>query len=589
MVEGVAMRAGRLFGRALLAALAAGVCPVGGALAQEHIPGKVEIPFNRYYDYTELVGHMEAIARAYPELVTVERIGFSGLGRPLYVATVNAPGTGPASSKPAMWIDGNVHGNEIQSSEVVLYTLWYLTKAYGQNEKLTELLDNYSFHLMLSVNPDGRDYWFEEANTPSSSRSNQRPVDNDRDGLFDEDGPDDLDGDGSITGMWKPDPDGRWKRDERDPRVFVRVGDDEEGGWTYLGSEGIDNDGDGRINEDGPGGDDMNRNWPTDWKPDYVQRGAGEFPLSNPETRAVAEFILARPNIAAGQSYHNTGGMLLRGPGASYMERVYPREDVRVYDEIGRTGEDLLPYYNYWVIYKDLYTVHGGFVNWLAEGLGVFSFTNELWTTSKYFQRDVSRPDDRRMWLFRDRLQFGQVFKDFEWYDHPQHGRVLIGGLNKWASRTTPTFMLEEECHRNFAFTAYHADQMPLLEWGPVEVERVGEAGLWMVTVEVRNTKLIPTRSGIQARNRIGTNDLLTCRPRGGRVVMSGSVGSRWDHRIDEVRFEPGRVQLERGVPGKGRVLHRFLIEGEAGGEVDLRFESEKARDIEMTFRLEAE
>ncbi len=557
------------------------------ALAQEHIPGKVDIAFNRYYTYDQLVDHMHAIAAAYPEIVTLEQIGFSGFGKPMFVAIVNAPKTGPVSSKPAMWIDGSVHGNEIQAAEAVLYSLWYLTKAYGHNEDLTELLDNYSFYFLVSQNPDGRDYWFDEANTPNSSRSNQRPVDSDRDGLIDEDPADDLDGDGSITQMWKEDPDGRWKRDETDPRVFLRVGEDETGGWIRLGQEGIDNDGDGRINEDGPGGDDMNRNWPTDWKPGYVQRGAGEFTLSNPETKAIADFILAHPNIASGQSYHNSGGMLLRGPGASYNESSYPREDIRVYDEIGRIGEDILPYYDYMVIYKDLYTVHGGFVNWLAEGLGAYSFTNELWTPDKYFQRDISRPSSDQMWLFRDRLQFGQAFKEYTEFDHPEHGTVLIGGLNKWSARNTPTFMLEEECHRNFSFTMFHADQMAMLEWGPIEIERVGESDLWQVTVEVKNEKLMPTRSGIQARKSIGQNDLLLCEPAEGRVVMSGSISNRRSKSINETRFEPGRIQLSRGVPGKGSVLHRFYIEGPTGSTVRLSYSAQRAKDIEMEFRLE--
>ncbi len=568
---------------------AAGACLAPpAATAQEHIPGRVDIAFNRYYNYGELVAWTQRIAEAYPRLVTLERIGVSGLGKPMYVAIVTAPDSGPDTSKPAMWIDGNVHGNEIQSSEVVLYSLWYLTKAYGHNEDLTELLNSYSFYFLVSQNPDGRDYWFEHANDPSSSRSNQRPVDDDRDGLVDEDPDDDLDGDGSITTMWIADPDGEWVRDTVDPRIFRRVREGEPGRWTRLGQEGIDNDGDGRTNEDGPGGDDMNRNWPTDWKPGYVQWGAGEFPLSNPETRAVAEFILARPNITAGQSYHNAGGMILRGPGAQYQESAYPREDVAVYDRIGRTGEDILPYYRYMITYKDLYGVHGGFINWLSEGLGVFAFTNEMWTSAKYFQRDVTSPDEERMWLFRDRLLFGQAFKEYEEFDHPEHGTVLIGGLNKWASRNTPTFMLEEECHRNFAFTMYHADQMPLLEWGAIEVERVGDAGLWMATVEVKNTKLIPTRAAIQAREGIGTSDLLVCEPaEGARVVTSGSLRDRRDRTIDEVRFEPGRVQLPRGVPGKGGVLHRFYIEGAEGTPVKLTYRSEHARDIETQLLLQ--
>lgn len=566
-----------------------GLSTARSALAQENIPAKVEIPFNRYYKYAELEDWLKQIAKAYPDIVDLVNIGKSGEGRDLWVAIVNSPKTGPHTSKPAMWIDGNVHGNEIQAGEAVLYSLWYLTKAYGHNEDLTKLLDTYSFYFLVSQNPDGREHWFIDVQNSSSSRSNRRPVDDDKDGQVDEDKPEDLDGDGSITQMWKEDPRGRWIRDRNDPRVFTRVADDEKGEWTLLGSEGIDSDGDGRINEDGAGGDDMNRNWPSDWQPDYVQRGAGEFPFSNPEPRAIGRFIMDHPNIAAVQSYHNAGGMILRGPGASYRENVYPAGDRAVYDEIGKKGEDLLPYYKYMIIYRDLYTVYGGFVNWTAEGLGVFSFTNEMWNPGKYFQRDVTDPDDKRMWLFRDKLQFGQVFTPYKEFNHPQFGKVLLGGLNKWSSRVTPTFMLEEECHRNFGFTMYHADQMPVVHFDRVTVEKGAPPadGAWVLTVELRNDKLMPTRSGIARQKGIGRNDLLTCEVGGGgAVVTSGYLTSWIDQRIDPIRHEPGRVQLEGGVPGRGGVIVRFYVTGKAGEKVKLRFEAEKAKTVEKEVEL---
>ena len=96
----------------------------------------------------------------------------------------------------AMYVDGNVHGNEIQAGEVVLYTLWYLTRGYGQIEQITKLVDTHAFYLLPIVNPDGRQYWFDHPNTPHSSRQNRRPQDHDRDGKNWEDGPEDLDGDG---------------------------------------------------------------------------------------------------------------------------------------------------------------------------------------------------------------------------------------------------------------------------------------------------------------------------------------------------------------------------------------------------------
>ena len=111
------------------------------------------------------------------------------------------------------------------------------------------------------------------------------------------------------------------------------------------------------------------------------------------EPRAIGAFILAHPNIAGVQSYHNAGGMILRGPGAANLPE-YAAEDLQVYDELGRNGEYMLPYYRYMIIHKDLYTVHGGFVNWTAEGLGIISFTNELWNDGQYNQKPEPAPTD---------------------------------------------------------------------------------------------------------------------------------------------------------------------------------------------------
>lgn len=556
------------------------------ATAQQHIAGKVDIPFNRYVDHNQLNEYLKQIAAAYPDLVTLKTIGHSQQGREMIVAIVNNKKTGADTEKPAMWIDGNVHGNEIQAGEVVVYSLWYMTKAYGESKDMTELVDNYAFYYLPSQNPDGRQAWFDEVQNSSSSRWSRRPVDNDRDGLVDEDPPEDIDGDGSITQMWKEDPSGDWLRDEFDPRVFrrARLSEGEKGEWLRLGSEGIDTDGDGRTNEDGPGGDDMNRSWPTAWQPEYVQNAATTFPLADPETRAVAEFILAHPNIAAGQSYHNAGGMILRGPGASWRNSEYPGPDRVVYDEIGRVGEILLPYYNYYIIYDDLYTVHGGFVNWLAEGLGIMSFTNEMMTNGRFFQRD-GQMDEERSKLWRDRMAFGTTFTEYKEFDHPEYGKVLIGGPNRWSSRATPNFMLEEECHRNFAFTMFHASHMPLLSFNRVEAKDLG-GGLWQVTAEIRNEKLIPTRLAVARTRGIGANDILTCEPSGGTVVTSGSIRQWIDTDFNAVREEPGRVQLPGGIGGQRAETYRYIVTGKKGDTVTLKYTAEKAKNIEATVEL---
>ncbi len=148
------------------------------------------------------------------------------------------------------------------------------------------------------LSPDSRDAHFYEPNTTSSPRAGQRPVDDDRDGRVDEDGPDDLNNDGHITQMRRRDPNGRWKPNPDFPHAMIRVKEGEKGEYTLLGSEGIDNDGDGRVNEDGDGYYDPNRDWGWNWQPSYVQGGAYRYPFSILENRQAADFVAQHPNIA---------------------------------------------------------------------------------------------------------------------------------------------------------------------------------------------------------------------------------------------------------------------------------------------------
>jgi hypothetical protein len=192
------------------------------AWAQYPYPSKVDLRFDHWHDYEQMTEALQDLAEAYPELLTLDSIGKSVAGRDLWLVTLNNPETGPDSEKAAIFIDGNIHGNEIQGGETVLYTIWYLTKSYGRIERLTKLINERAFYLMPMENPDGREVWFHQPATSSYLRGGVQPTDNDYDGLYDEDPPDDLDGDGHITTMWKQDPLGRYKRDPEDERFFAR-------------------------------------------------------------------------------------------------------------------------------------------------------------------------------------------------------------------------------------------------------------------------------------------------------------------------------------------------------------------------------
>jgi len=554
---------------------------------------EVEIAWNRYYDDGEIYALLDRLAAAHPGLLAHEVIGHSTESRELRVYTLNDPATGPADSKPAMWIDGNVHGNEVQGSEAVVYAAWYLLENHGHNERVSELVRGSAFYLLPMVNPDGRAAWFRDAHTASSSRSGRQPTDDDGDGRFDEDAPNDLDGDGHIVQMRKRVPGrGTHRLDPDDPRILVAVPANDRGirgDWIFVGQEGLDDDGDGRINEDPPGGYDLNRSWPSMWQPEHVQFGAGPYPLYWPETRAIARFLLAHANVAGVQSYHNAGGMILRGPGAEVFGE-YPSQDLAVYDELGRTGEHMLPFYRYMIIWRDLYSVFGGFVTWTYEGLGIISFTNELWNETQLTpdepaggpSRGESRDEERH--LLDDRLLMGDAFIDWHAFVHPLYGEIEIGGYKKDVGRVPPSFLIEEMVHRNALFAIQHAAAMPKVVVEDVSVGELGE-GVRAVDAVFRNEHLIPTRTARAAQAKIGAPDAFSLAGEGLEVLAGGFRTDRFrPERIELAEREPARLLSETGIPGRGEVRVRWFVRGR--GEARVSWSGEKAVDASATVRL---
>ena len=552
----------------------------------------VQIDFNRWHDHAELVRDFQRLEAAWPELLTMSSIGQSQNGRDLILMTINNPETGPEMSKAAMYIEANVHGNEIQGAEVALYTIWYLMENYDRNPNIRKLVDERVFYIVPTVNPDGRDYFLH--GTGSGSRTGHVPLDEDNDGLIDEDGPNDLNGNGVIEQIRKYVPgQGDHRISHEDPRIMEPVPPGETGDWVLLGYEGLDDDGDGRVNEDGPGGYDGNRNWGADWQPNYIQRGAMDYPFQLPEARAVNDFLMAHPNIAGVQSYHNSGGMILRGPGAEW-QGAYPRADIEFYDELGEAGERMLPYYRYIVIWSGLYTVHGGFIDWTNDGLGMISFSNELWSGNQYFnspelQEQQEDPDSpisgrqkSRLW-FDDYLEFGEHFVEWAPFEHPDYGSVELGGWKKLTGRVPPRFMNEELSHRNMAFSLFQADQMPLMSMDEPEVEALGD-GVYRVRVDLTNDRIAPTITERAAQNRVVAPDLLEVD--GAEVITAGWVQNRFrpgpTDMIDQ--HDLSRIMIRNGHPGNTTRTVEYVLKG--SGSATITYRSVKGGTVSTAVRL---
>ena len=542
-----------------------------GALAAVGAPPdpKVKLPWDTYYDHAGIGEVARKLAAAHPDFVKVGSIGKSHGGKELWLITVTDFRTGDADRKPAYYIDGNIHSNEVQGSEFALYTAWYLAEMAGRVPAIDTLLRERTLYIVPTINPDARDYYLNEPNTASSPRTGLAPRDNDGDGLVDEDGYDDLDGDGHITQMRRRNPNGRLVESPVDPRILIPARADQKGEWEILGLEGLDNDGDGRVNEDAVGGYDPNRNWPWRWAPQYVQGGADYYPGSLPETRAVIDFVHSRPNIAAAQSFHNSGGMILRGPGVPQDE--YKAADVRVFDELGRVGESILPGYRYMTVWKDLYIVWGGELDWFYGARGILTFSNELWSSFLYFDRQPEREEYDNVNMRFDRLLLlGEGFVPWKKVQHPQYGEIEVGGMKKSFGRATPGFLMRAEAHRNMAFTAYQMSQMPLVTVDSI-MTRPAAGGLTEVTAIIGNHKLIPTHTQQDLDNRITRPDWVTIE--GADPVAAFIVTDPLQNIAEEQTRNPGRIDV-RNVPGMGTVTVRWLVRGT--GPFTVTVDSEK-------------
>lgn len=555
----------------------------------------IEIPlrFDHYYSYEKVVEALQALNKAFPELTTLEVVGRSEEERAVYALTINNPKTGSSLSKPGLYVDGNIHGNEIQAGEVCLYLANRLLTNYGKLKDITDVVDRNVFYIIPVVNVDGRAHFFSDPNTPSSSRSLRIKVDDDRDGLFDEDPADDLDGDGSITTMRIRDVNGRMKSDPEDPRLMIPVKPGEKGEWTLLGQEGLDNDGDGQINEDTEGYVDGNRNWGINWEPPYVQNGAGSYPFSGKVTAAIARWMLARPNIIMVFAFHNSGGMYLRGP-ASRSAGELPQGDVSVYDYLGQNMEKIVPGYKYLLSWRDLYPTSGDFTDFTDNLIGTYSFVGELYQSERetydgtFFTARSDRSaisnaqeSNRSRLQFNDHLTQGELYKEWHPYKHPVYGDIEIGGWVKMSTRLPHPFMLQDMAHRNASTVIFAAQNTPDVSMDIFEVKKIGK-DLYRIRVRLVNPNAMPSVTYQTMKHNLYPLDILTVKGADIKVISGGKIIDQYSDKIEYKEYRP-EIQFVQ-VPGMGKVEYQFLVSGK--GTAEVHYESRKAGTRNMKASL---
>ena len=551
--------------------------------------------FDRYYRYDELTAFLQGWADNHPNLCKLESLGPSYEGRDIWLMTVTNFDTGSDDEKPAYWADGNIHATETSASTAALYLINKLLTEYGKDDKITYALDTRAFYIVPRLNPDGAEWAL--ADIPKYIRSSTRPYPrmDSLDGLHEED----VDKDGRILQMRVKDPNGIWKIHPDNPRLMIpREPDEPPGGDFYrLLPEGSIQNYDGATIEIAPRlqGLDLNRQFPVFWSPE--QFGAGDYAGSEPEPAAAMKFVTEHKNITGSVSFHTFSGVYLRPP-TKGADDTLPTQDLYTFKKLGKKAEEMTGYPGVSVFHDFKYDpkeyIKGTFDDWMYEYLGVYAWTCEIWsiirqsgiTDYKYMDwfREHPIEDDLAIMKWNDDVLDGKGYIDWYEFDHPQLGKVELGGWHFFETwRNPPYQLLEKEVAPLADFAIYSCLVSPLLEWYDVSITSQGN--MHHVRGVVQNTGWLPTHITEKAKQMKVVRQLevdITL-PDGAKLItgkektMLGQLMGR-DHKPSS--------PIWNGDATSERAKVEWVIEAEPGTAVEIVTSHPRAGTIRKTITL---
>lgn len=490
-----------------------------------------------YLPYDELTAQVRDWAEAFPELVRVTSIGETPEGRSLWLLTI---GPEPDRIRPAVWIDGNMHAVELCGSSVALAIaediLWLHLSGDNAKESpadqgrddrpdpaslppsIADGLRDVLFYILPRMSPDGAESILAQRGYVRSVPRDDRP---NRNRAYWRDA--DVDGDGQCLLMRVEDPAGEFVESREEPNLLLLRQIDDPGPYYKLYPEGYIENFNGRdipapyfLSDNRI---DLNRNFPWSWAPESIQDGAGEFPASEPESRAVVEFASGHPHIFAWLNLHTFGGVFIRPLGDGPDTDMNP-QDLALYRQIGAWATELTGYpmvsgYEQFT-YVAGKPLRGSLSNYAFRQRGCIAYVVELWDLFEQLgvgtdcQRFVDRysrferPEMLRLARWDREHNHSRVVQPWTKCDHEQLGPVEVGGLDAVVGVWNPPYeRVAEVCRAQSQAFMHVAAMAPRLIIEEVSVERLGtgagadndasDAPVWRVQATVRNLGYLPT------------------------------------------------------------------------------------------------
>ncbi len=490
--------------------------------------GSVSGQTDGYQSFSELERSIEQLADDYPKLVSISSLGNTLDDRKIWSMTLSA---GNSQDKPAILLAAGIEGPDLAGTEILMAFAKWACSEYGRVDSITRMLDKTTFYILPRTNPDASETLFMN---PAYARTlNSRPMDLGSDGSLDEDGYDDLNNDGQITWMRITTPGGEWVADDEYPGILRKAdaGKNETGIYRLL-REGLDNDKDGKFNEDEPGGVNFNRNFTHKYQ--YFSTGAGPHQISEVETRAVADFAYAHPNIVAifcfgpndnlNHPWQAAKGAAPAKPAGRARKPVLAvdQKDVSYYAFISEEFKKLTGL-------KDLEKTAGGngaFNEWAYFHFGRWAFSTPAWwapevqsaaDTSAHADSSVSeltseeRPaagaepksHDQKLWNWMQNTGQKNAFIPWREYEHPDFpdSKVEIGGFRPLPAHNPPVDSLPGLAAKYHHFFYALGDWLPRIDIRNLKVENLHD-NVYRISLVVLNEGYLSTNTHLGTRNK---------------------------------------------------------------------------------------
>jgi Zinc carboxypeptidase len=462
-----------------------------------------------YLDYAALTQIVQGWAAAYPSLVRLERLGITPEQRAQWLLVI---GPEPERTRPAVWVDANMHAGELAGSNVALALAEDMLRLHLEGSvhdlpgTIAERLREVLFYVLPRLSPDGAERVLTSGRFVRSVPRDER-ADRGRPHWVSQD----VDGDGLSLVMRVRDPGGEFVECAELPGLLQQRQIDDAGPFYKLYPEGFIEHFDGHtipapfFLEDNP--IDLNRNFPWSWTPAHEQVGAGPFPASEPEARAIVEFATRHPEIFAWLNLHTFGGVLIRPLGHAPDSKMDP-SDLALFRQI---EEWTLEYTKYpsvsgyeEFLYEPDKPLHGDLSEYAYHQRGAIGYVIELWDLFarlgmprpkrfvEYYDR-FGRADLLRLAHWDREHNASRVFRPWRRWQHPQVGEVEVGGIDpRIGVWNPPPNELPELCRQQAQAFLRVAALAPALRVERPEVLALAD-GLFRVTLQVENHGYLPS------------------------------------------------------------------------------------------------